>query len=83
MPFETLAPIVGFTLLGAIPVVAALTYLVSRAHEYDLTLFGYCRCYACLLAYRLDRHHGRHRLEDLYERQRHIRADFSSLSPGS
>ncbi|GLZ81364.1 hypothetical protein Afil01_61710 [Actinorhabdospora filicis] len=83
MPFETLAPILGYTLLGAIPLVAGWTYLVSLAHEHDLTLFGACRCFACLLAYKLDRHHGRHRLEDLYSRQRHIRADFHTLTPES
>lgn len=81
MLLENVAPIIGYLLLGTIPVTAGITLLVSTAHEHDLTLFGYCRCFSCLLAYRLDRHHGRHRLEDLYDEQRTIRADFLVLSP--
>lgn len=79
MLLENVAPIVGFALLGAIPIVTGWTLLISTAHEHDLTLLGFCRCLPCLLAYKLDRHHGRHRLEDLYEQQRRIRADFGSL----
>ncbi|GLZ77518.1 hypothetical protein Afil01_23250 [Actinorhabdospora filicis] len=83
MLLENLAPLIGYLLLGAIPVTTGFTLLVATAHEHDLTLLGYCRCFTCLLAYKLDRHHGRHRLEDHFDRQSTIRADFHSLTPDS
>ncbi|WP_285663316.1 hypothetical protein [Actinorhabdospora filicis] len=38
---------------------------VSAIHSRDLTVAQFCSCWTCLLAERLDLHHGRHRLEDL------------------
>lgn len=83
MSIDTLAPIIGYSLLGLIPLITGLTYLVSRAHEHELTLFLYFSRLTCAFAARLDLHHGRHRLEDHYDRQRSIRADFHRLTPKS
>ncbi|MEV0647825.1 hypothetical protein AB0I28_21410 [Phytomonospora sp. NPDC050363] len=80
---ENVTLIVGATLLATLPVAAAIATLVSAAHSRDLSVAKYCTCYFCLLAYKLDRHHGRHRLEDHYAKQSAIRADFHRLRPDS
>ncbi|GIG67825.1 hypothetical protein [Phytomonospora endophytica] len=83
MSAENVTLVVGATLLATLPITALVATLVSAAHNHDVSVFKYCTCFLCLLAYKLDRHHGRHRLEDHYLRQRRIRADFHLLTPDS
>ena len=83
MSDQTLVLYAGFTLLASLPVAFTIVSVVSAAHNRDLTMWQFCTCWICLLAYKLDRYHGRHRLEDNYEAQRHIRADFHELTPYS
>lgn len=80
---ENVTLVVGAALLATLPLAAAVATLISAAHSRDLSVLKYCTCWVCLLAYKLDRHHGRHRLEDHYEKQALIRADFHALSPDS
>ncbi|MEV0647593.1 hypothetical protein AB0I28_20230 [Phytomonospora sp. NPDC050363] len=81
MPLENLALLTGTFLLMAVPAVFGVALLTHVAHARGLTVGEYCTCFLCLLAEKLDRHHGRHRMEDLYHLQGTIRADFHRLRP--
>lgn len=83
MSVENLTLICLCVTATALPVLITTTILIHVAHAHDLSLGELCTCWACLLANKLDRHHGRHRLEDHYDAQRYIRADFHRLRPDS
>ena len=83
MPPENLALLTGSILLTAVPIIFGVALLTHLAHLRGLTVGEYCTCWICVLAEKLDRHHGRHRMEDLYELQRGIRADFHRLGRDS
>ncbi|GLZ79602.1 hypothetical protein Afil01_44090 [Actinorhabdospora filicis] len=55
----------ALTGLAALLLVGLAAVAVSAIHSLDLSVAQFCRCWTALLAERLDRHHGRHRLEDL------------------
>lgn len=69
----------GVAALGVLTLTGLVAVAVSAMHSHDLTVTQFCRCWACLLAYRLDRHHGRHRQEELSILQMLNEADRRAL----
>ena len=74
---------VAFIALGALLILLAFWYCaVAHDHENSPGEFTACLFYRAAAAV-LRRGNGRHRMEDLYELQAHIRADWRELTPRS